>query len=120
MTEEQKGVMQTNISNYQVTHLSITLGKPKLRSYIKLKSDYGETEGYVQKTRVKAHRSPLAHLRGGTAPLQIEIGRYACLPVEERTCKTCNSAMVEDKEHFCVGCPALKEKEKEHTRQITP
>ena len=74
-----------------------------MRSYIKLKSDYGETERYVQKTRVKAHKSLLARLRGGTAPLQIEIGRYACLPVEERTCKT-----------------ALKEKEKEHTRQITP
>ena len=38
--------------------------KPKLRSYIKLKADYGETEGYVQKTRVKAHRSLLARLRG--------------------------------------------------------
>ena len=31
--------------------------KPKLRSYIKLKTDYGETEGYVQRTRVKVHRS---------------------------------------------------------------
>jgi len=25
---------------------------------------------------VKAYRSLLAHLRGGTAPLQVEIGRY--------------------------------------------
>jgi len=48
----------------------------------------------------------LARLRGGTAPLQIEIGRYICLPVEERTCKT---GMVEDEEHLCVGCPGLKE-----------
>ena len=45
---------------------------------------YGETEGYVQRTRVKAHRSLLAHLRGGTAPLQIETGRYVFLPGEER------------------------------------
>jgi len=52
-----------------------------LRSYIKLKADYGETKGYVQRTRVKAHTSLLAHLRGGTAPLQIEMGRYVCLPV---------------------------------------
>ena len=52
--------------------------KPKLRSYnVTFKSDYNETEGYVQRTRVKAHKSLLARLRGGTAPLQIEIGRYA-------------------------------------------
>jgi len=41
--------------------------------------------------------------------IAIEIGRYVCLPVEERACKTCNSGMVEDEEHFCVGCPGLKE-----------
>ena len=58
---------------------------------------------------MKAYRSLLAHLRGGTAPLQIETGRYVCLPVEERTCKTCNSGMVDDEEHFCVGCSGLKE-----------
>ena len=26
-----------------------------------------------------------------------------------RTCKSCNSGKVEDEEHFCVGCPGLKE-----------
>ena len=77
----------------------------KLRSYVKLKADYGETEGYVQRTRVKVHGSLLAHLRWRTAPLQIETGRYIFFPVEERTCETCNSGMVEDEEHFCVGCP---------------
>ena len=81
------------------------VSKPKLRSYVKLKADYGETEGYVQRTRVKVHGSLLAHLRWRTAPLQIETGRYIFFPVEERTCETCNSGMVEDEEHFCVGCP---------------
>ena len=47
----------------------------RYRSYVTFKSDYNETEGYIQRTRVKAHRSLLAHLRGGTAPLQIELGR---------------------------------------------
>jgi len=28
--------------------------------------------------------------------------------------------MGEDEEHFCVGCPGLKEKEKVHTRHSTP
>ena len=80
--------------------------KPKLRSYIKIKADYGETDRYVLRTRVKVHRSLLACLRQGTAPMQIEIGRYVCFPVEERLC---NSCMVEDEEHFCVGCPGLME-----------
>jgi len=38
--------------------------------------------------------------------LQIEIGRYV-LPSCGR--KSCNSGMVEDEEHFCVGYPGLKE-----------
>jgi len=52
------------------------LTKPKLRSYINFKTEYGETEEYVQKVKVKSHRSLLARLRGGTALLHIETGRY--------------------------------------------
>jgi len=29
-------------------------------------------------------------------------------PSCERSCKTCNSGIVEDEEHFCVDCPGLK------------
>ena len=42
------------------------------------------------------------------ASLQIELGRYVCLPVEERKYKTCSTGMVEDEQHFSVGCPGLK------------
>ena len=59
--------------------------------------------------RVKSHRSLLARLKGGTAPLQIESGRYIGLPVEEKICRSCNTRQVEDEQHFCVGCPALEE-----------
>ena len=83
--------------------------KPKLRLYVNFKTEYGKTEEYVQKVRVKSHRSLLARLRGGTAPLQIETGRYIGLPVEERICRSCNTRQAEDKQHFCVGCPALEE-----------
>ena len=68
-----------------------------------------KTEQYVQKVRVKSHRSLLARLRGGTAPLQIETGGYIGLPVEERICRTRNTRQVEDEQHFCGGCPALEE-----------
>ena len=85
------------------------LTKPKLRSYINFKTEYGETEEYVQNVRVKPHRSLLARLRGGTAPLQIETGRYIGLPAEERICRSCNTGQVEDEQHFCIECPALEE-----------
>jgi len=39
---------------------SVLASKTKLRLYIEHKADYGETQGYVQRTRVKAHRSLLA------------------------------------------------------------
>ena len=79
--------------------------KPKLRSYINLKAEYGE-----QKVRVKSHRSLLVCLRGGTAPLQIETGRYIGLSVGKRICRSCNRGQIEDHEqHFCVECPALEE-----------
>ena len=69
-----------------------------------------QKEQYVQKVRVKSHRSLLVCLRGGTAPLQIETGRYISLPVGERICRSCNTGQVEDHEqHFCVECPALEE-----------
>ena len=83
--------------------------KPKLRTYRKIKQDYTATEGYVHKTRTPSHRSMLARLRGGTAPLQLEIGRYLSTPVEGRLCKICGSGAVEDEVHFCVECPALEE-----------
>ena len=28
---------------------------------------------------------------------------------KKEKCKTCNSGLVEDEEHFCVGCQGLKE-----------
>ena len=83
--------------------------KPKLRLYINFKYWKTEEYRYVQKVRLKSHRSLLARLRGRTTPLQIETGRYSGLPVEERICRSCNTRQVDDEQHFCVGCPALEE-----------
>ena len=48
----------------RIGNLTLQVNQSWDHIYIKLKADYGETEGYVQKTRVKAHRSLLARLRG--------------------------------------------------------
>ena len=95
--------------------------KAKLRTYITFKSSY-EPEGYIDTVNCRAHRALLAKLRGGTAPLEIERGRYVGLVPEDRLCKLC-SVEVEDEPHFCIRCNALEE-ERQHLFQfmerITP
>ena len=51
---------------------------------------------------ILSHRSFLARLRGGTAPLAIETG-YVGVPAEERTCHNCYEG-VEDEIHFLTSC----------------
>ena len=46
----------------------------------------------------------MAKLRGGTAELGIEIGRWHGLRREDRMCKECGSGEVEDTEHFVTRC----------------
>ena len=71
---------------------------------------------------IAGYRALLAKLRGGTAPLEIERGRYVGLVPEDRLCKLC-SVEVEDEPHFCIRCNALEE-ERQHLFQfmerITP
>jgi len=66
-----------------------------------------EPEECTESIRRKAHWSLLAWLRGGTAPLQIETGRYVGLPQDQRICKLRKNTAVEDKTHFCTTCSAL-------------
>jgi len=80
-----------------------TVNKPKLRTYIPFKNTY-EPERYTKSIRCKAHRSLLAQLRGGTAQLEIETGRYVGIPPDQMFCKLCKDA-VEDEVHFCTTCP---------------
>ena len=51
----------------------------------------------------------LTRLRGGTAELRVEMGRWTGLRREERICKQCTSGEVEDKMHFVLHCEALSE-----------
>ena len=44
---------------------------------------------------------------GGTAPLQIESGRWRGLAREERVCRECERGEVEDVNHWLLSCPAL-------------
>ena len=81
--------------------------KPKLRLYRLFKQEYAP-EPYVTVVTSRAHRSLLAKLRGGSAMLEIETGRYTGLPAEQRLCKLCKSD-VGDEAHFILTCPALQD-----------
>ena len=52
-------------------------------------------------------------LRGGTAELKEETGRWSGLPREERTCPVCLVPGIEDVEHFILKCELCKEERKD-------
>ena len=81
--------------------------KPKLRLYRLFKQEYAP-EPYVNVVTSRAHRSLLAKLRGGSAMLEIETGRYTGIPAEQRLCKLCKSD-IGDEAHFILTCPALQD-----------
>ena len=56
----------------------------------------------------KRRRRMMAELRGGTAELGVETGRWHGLRREDRVCKECGNGEVEDTEHLCV-CSEGKE-----------
>ena len=58
----------------------------------------------------KRQRRILTKLRGRTAELRIETGRWCGLERQERICKSCESGEVEDVEHLVMRCAHVKEK----------
>ena len=78
--------------------------KPKLRTYRKFKDTLG-CEDYVYLDNRK-RRSQIAQLRLGILPINIEVGRFRNLQVDERLCEVCNSGQIEDEFHFVMVCSA--------------
>ena len=54
-------------------------------------------------------RRILAMLRGGTAALRSETGRWSGLKRKERICRQCTAEEVEDVEHFLVRCEGWRQ-----------
>ena len=57
----------------------------------------------------KRQRRMLVKLRGGTAELRIETGRWSGLSRDEHICKNCDEGEVEDGEHFLLRCACVAE-----------
>jgi hypothetical protein len=52
----------------------------------------------------KPDRRMLMRLRGGTAPFEIEAGRWKGVPRENRICKQCQLSEIEDVTHWLLRC----------------
>jgi hypothetical protein len=90
----QMCLMNTEVSNWDVARHS----KDKLRTYNMFKWNY-ESEEYVQKNFNRKMRSLIAQFRSGILPLQIEVGRFRNIPVENRVCFSCPDK-IEDEFHL--------------------
>lgn len=75
----------------------------KLRTYTKIKSNYG-FEKYLESINSFEHRRSLSKLRMSAHHLQVEVGRYQGIPPHLRLCQQCNSGEVEDEKHFLLKC----------------
>ena len=79
------------------------LSKPKLGTYVTFKSVL-QTEEYLRNNISRHKRSLLAQLRLGILPLEIKVGRFRNMPVENRLCKCCDNNVVENEFHFVCVC----------------
>ena len=80
--------------------------KPKLRTYIRIKSVFG-TEDYLKLPCIsRSEKSLLAQLRLSTLPLRIETGRFRGEDIGLRLCVFCTMNVVEHEQHFICECDA--------------
>ena len=93
------------ISKYEAKWKDEIHCKPKLRFYKQFKHNFG-TEHYLLHNSLNIkQRSYLSQLRIGILQINIEIGRYRSIPLEERLCRLCNMNEIEDEIHFLFRCP---------------
>ena len=68
--------------------------KPKLRTYVKIKNNC-LAENYLDLNITRHRRSLIAQIRLGILPLEIEVGRFRGIAVDQRLCKCCNNNVTE-------------------------
>ncbi len=77
----------------------------KLRTYALFKPEHCK-ETYLDVVKNVQYRTSLTKFRTSSHKLNIEIGRYQGLPIDQRICKLCNNNKVEDELHLFSECPA--------------
>jgi hypothetical protein len=97
---------------YIVHHQVAAADSSRVRAYLGLNSStqYGYKE-YLSRVNNAHLRRSLACFRCANHKLQIELGRQVKptkVPVQQRYCKLCNLAAIEDEDHFFLVCPAYQ------------
>ena len=77
---------------------------PKLSYYRQFKTNFGR-EKYVDIIRNDFLRKTLSRFRMSSHCLEIEVGRYSNIPLNDRMCKLCSNHQVESEYHFLLHCP---------------
>ena len=95
------------IDYYELAWMDKVQSKHKLELFSKVKNSY-VPEAYLTCNLPKSKRSLLCQLRCRVLGLQLELGRYGNVPVEDRICKLCNLS-VETELHFLFQCRELSD-----------
>jgi hypothetical protein len=80
-------------------------GRNKLHLYKCFKADR-QVEPYVTIGLSRLHRAALARFRAGVPLINVELGRYRNLPLDQRRCVVCNT--IEDEYHVLLACPVYE------------
>ena len=91
--------------------------KPKLALLWLLKEKGGESR--CLDVAGKGKRRLMMMIRGGTAPLRIECGRWRGLGREERTCGECDTGKVEDVQHWLLVCERWEDERADLFKSLT-
>ena len=78
----------------------------KLRLYSTFKGSF-KKEPYIDLVQSRNQRAWLSRLRCSAHHLEIETGRWAKTPVNERFCKICDSSKIGDEFHLTMKCKTL-------------
>ena len=84
---------------------SLILNSFELDFYKKKKLySIGTRAPYVDIMNIRNDKSILAKIRVSAHDLAIEKGRYSGIPRQNRICLACDLGLVENEEHFLLGC----------------
>ena len=75
----------------------------KYKLFHEIKNKYGQLSDYLTNIKDLRYRRALSKLRLADNDLEINLGRYKNVPLQDRICKICKCS-IEDEVHFMVSC----------------
>ena len=86
--------------------LSLPPSPPPWRTYIEIQDDENR-RALVNANPSRYQRSIVSKLKLGILPLQIEVGRWKDVALEDRYCRVCGDDVLENEYHFLMYCEGL-------------